>query len=567
MILEKILNNIEGLVLIYDKAGDLLFCNKKNNPFDSYQHLVAISSSCSDKCEGIQPTLVNKCDIKSFEISFQNKNDAICFVVNNHRSPRTSTKLSNLQQANQELQTVIDSSYDGIGIIDHTGTLIKVNKSYLRITNLKEEESGVGRRIEDLEREGVVSQAVGLMVLKQKKTVTIKQKIKTGKTVLITGSPVFDEAGNVVRVIANIRDMTELNYLRKELEKSRNLSGRHYSELKEVRGYEELANDIISTSYAMKRALNTAITVAKFDSSVLISGESGVGKEIVGEVIHNFSKRVGKPFIKINCGAIPENLLESELFGYIKGAFTGANREGKIGTFQAAEGGTLMLDEIGEMPLHMQVKLLRVLQEKEVTPVGSTKPVKIDVRILAVSNRCLHEMVAQGLFRKDLFYRLNVVPIILPPLSERRDDIIPLAQHFVKKVNKKFALNKHLCNEVLEIIENKTWPGNVRELEMTIERLLVTTPEDKIKIHHLPVDFYQDHDPQVSTPQNGKLDLKINDLMPMKEAVEMVEKCLLSKAMAQCSSTRKAARELGIDHSTVVRKTRKYKIKCEAAVG
>ncbi|MFZ5634042.1 MAG: sigma-54 interaction domain-containing protein [Bacillota bacterium] len=455
-----------------------------------------------------------------------------------------------LKNKNKELEDIMESFYDGIGIIDGGGTLLRVNKSYERITGLPPKDNNVGRNVRELEEEGSVSRAVSLMVLEQKKPVTIVQRIKTGKEVLITGSPVFDKKGNVYRVVCNIRDINELNIL-KELDE-KYVQSRENLELKELRAKQLCHEELVYRSLAMKKIYELALKVAKVDSNVLVTGESGVGKEIIVKIIHKASPRAQKPFLQINCGAIPENLLESELFGYEGGAFTGARSGGKMGYFELSHGGTLLLDEIGELPLNLQVKLLRAIQDREIFRIGGTNPIRLDVRIIFATNRNLEGMVQSGLFRADLFYRLNVVPIHIPPLRRRTDDIIPLAIHFLEKFNAKYKTNKRFEPEVLLAFELYHWPGNVREMENVIERLVIINDEEIIGLHHLP--FNSDR------ADTSGLNIELANPIPLRAASEILERKLIAKALQLFGSTRKAAKILGVSHPTVIRKAQKYKL-------
>jgi len=306
-------------------------------------------------------------------------------------------------------------------------------------------------------------------------------------------------------------------------------------------------------SKLMRDLVKMTIRVAKVESTVLIQGESGVGKELIADVIHANSNRNNGPLIKINCGAIPENLLESEFFGYEPGAFSGASRKGKVGLFELATGGILFLDEIGDMPLSLQVKLLRVLQDKEITRVGGIKPIKVDIRILTGTNRNLNEMINNRMFRQDLYYRLNVVPIHVPSLRERREDIPVLTSYFLDYFNRKYYANevdKKLDTEVIACFMKHDWPGNVRELENLIERLVVTTAHDHIVVEDLPMWLDSiNHEPSGYQPN-----------ISLRSAVEETERKLLQYAFARYNSTYEVARVLEINQSTVVRKAAKYGI-------
>ncbi len=306
---------------------------------------------------------------------------------------------------------------------------------------------------------------------------------------------------------------------------------------------------LVLYSNTMMELVDVALRVAKVDSTVLICGESGVGKELLAKLIHDQSSRSLGPFVKINCGAIPENLLESELFGYEAGAFTGASKQGKLGQFELASGGTLFLDEIGELSLSLQVKLLRAIQEQEFVRVGGVKPRTVDVRFIAATNRDLEQMIRQGMFRADLYYRLNVIPVLVPPLRERKEDILPLVHHFQQKYTQKLKMEKTFAPEVLKIFLHYPWAGNVRELENIIERLFVTTSEKIVRVCDLPQNL-------VVTPGEAN---QTGGIMPLKEALLQTEQRLIEQALAVYGNTYKAAEALGIDQSTLMRKKARLK--------
>lgn len=278
------------------------------------------------------------------------------------------------------------------------------------------------------------------LVIERKSRVTIVD-IRNGKELLLTGNPVFNENGELVRVVTAIRDVTELSSLTEQLAESEQMKNWHCHELERLRSQQSFRK-IITRNPELLQKLEMASHVAQVDSTVLILGESGVGKELFVQLIHRASKRAKHPLIKINCGAIPANLLESEFFGYEPGAFTGAIKEGKLGLFELAQGGTLFLDEIGELPLDLQVKILRVLQDKEINRIGGKKTISLDIRVVAATNRDLTDMVKNRLFRQDLYYRLNVVPILLPPLRRRKEDIFLLVAEFLDKFNRQYSFQK-----------------------------------------------------------------------------------------------------------------------------
>ncbi|BAF59953.1 transcriptional regulator [Pelotomaculum thermopropionicum SI] len=454
-----------------------------------------------------------------------------------------------------ELEQVLEASHDGIFITDGQGVILRVNSAWERICGISRD-FVVGKNAQEMVDKGFWSESAAICALKAKKEVTIMLKMtkgeKVGQKIMATGIPVMDDEGNIKRVVVNVRDITEIVNLRDQLEETQQLNEKYAAELEQMRIQHVQYDNIVASSPKTKRVLDMAAQVAKVDSTVLITGESGVGKEIVANVIHCLSHRSKGPLIKINCGAIPENLLESELFGYEPGAFTGARKQGKPGMFELAEKGTLFLDEVGELSLNLQVKLLRVLQDHEVLRVGGLKPIPVDVRIVAATNKDLMEMVRKEKFRDDLYYRLNVVSIEIPPLRERREDIPLLALHFLEKINKKYGFNKRFAPDVIDRLSAYPWPGNIRELENVIERVMVMTKSDEIRTIHLPGNIKN-----LSSLQN---DIMFSEIMPLKKAVEHVEKHLIEQALKKYGSTRKVARALKVNQSTIVRKIKKYKL-------
>jgi len=462
-----------------------------------------------------------------------------------------SRELRSVKELNSELDAIIQSSFDGLFVTDSEGRVVRVNRAYERITGLNEKDL-LGKTMEDMIEEGMFSNSASLLVLEKKEPVTIIQENRNGKVTLVTGNPVFDDSGEIFRVVTNVRDITELNPLKQELEQARGLTRHYEHQLQQLRIVYS-GGKLVVNSDKMRALVDLVMRLAQVDSTILIQGESGVGKELIAETIHNNSPRKDGPFIKVNCGAIPENLLESELFGYEDGAFTGARKEGKIGLFELAAGGTLFLDEISELPLNLQVKLLRTIQEKEVTRVGGAHPIKVDIRIIAGSNRDLAAMVKAKKFREDLYYRLNVVPVYVPPLRERKEEIPALVAHFLNRFNEQYDLNKNVAPAVVDVFMNYDWPGNVRELENLIERLVVITPGDVITTDELPPYL-------LSKPSDISVRVSVADVVPLKHAIESVERQILEKAFLRFKSTRRVAKELGVNQSTVVRKAAKYNI-------
>ncbi|MBO8170192.1 MAG: sigma 54-interacting transcriptional regulator [Thermoanaerobacteraceae bacterium] len=464
-----------------------------------------------------------------------------------------STELETMKKIVTEFNAIFENSYDGIYITDGNGNTVNVNPAYERITGLRKKDL-IGKNMKDLVQKGIISESITFKIKKTKKPMTITQKIHGGKEILVTGVPVFDENGEIFRVITNVRDMTELNNAKRQLDQSRKLASKYEQELTNLRTHQIGATEVIYNSKEMEEIIELVLRVAKVDSTVLIQGESGVGKEIVANLIHKYSPRKDKgPFIKINCAAIPRDLLESELFGYEEGAFTGAKKEGKPGIFELANNGTLFLDEIADLPLDLQVKLLRVIQFKEIMRLGGTNSKKVNVRLVAATAKNLEQMVKENKFREDLYYRLNVVPLEVPPLRRRKDDIFPLLVYFLDKYNKKYKQAKTFSADAIEILTSYNWPGNVRELANLVERLVVTTKENTITLKNVPQYIIKSRDDAktVHVFKEGSL----------PEMLDHLEKKILKDALDKYGSTRKTAQALKISQSSVVRKARKHGIK------
>lgn len=393
---------------------------------------------------------------------------------------------STLSEASERLNAIIEHSFDGIFITDAKANVIRINHAYEVITGLKKEEI-LGKNMTDLVRNKLISESGSLQVIKTKQPVTLQQSFRSGKEALVTSSPIFDADGNFIMIVTNVRDLTEIYNLKAVVQEKTAAMDRLAMELEHLQTTSEDNQEIIAKDETTLAAMLLANRVASMDTTVILLGETGVGKEVMARYIFQHSHRAKNSFIKVNCGAIPENLIESELFGYEGGAFTGANKNGKIGLFELANKGTLFLDEIGELPKDMQVKLLRVLQEQEILRVGGTKPVKIDVRIIAATNRNLEEMVSDGTFREDLYYRLTVFPISIPPLRMRKKDIVPLALSFLEKLNQKYQLKKYFTDLSMQLLHEYDWPGNIRELKNIVERAIIISPSDAIKPENLHI--------------------------------------------------------------------------------
>jgi len=471
---------------------------------------------------------------------------------------------STVSEAAERLNEIIEHSFDGIYITDGKANTIKINHAYEEITGLKKEEV-MGKNMDDLVHNKIISRSGSLIVLKTKKPVTLQQHFKTGKQALITSSPIFDKSGKLVMIVTNVRDLTEIYNLKQEVLEKTEAMERLRLELNHIQecpGEEDL---IIKDDVALA-ALLLAKRVAPMDTTVMLLGETGVGKEVMAKYVFHHSLRSNSSFIKVNCGAIPENLIESELFGYEKGAFTGANKTGKMGLFELANNGTLFLDEVGELPKEMQVKLLRALQEQEIIRVGGVTPIKINTRIIAATNRNLEEMVQQKLFREDLYYRLTVFPIYIPPLRTRPKDITPLAESFLKKLNRKYNFKKYFSNVSITLLNEYDWPGNIRELKNIVERAVIISSGDEIK----PEDLHIRQKTGLNTETAGTI-ITVRDeennpehisIFPesgdLKIMLENIEHHYLEQAYEKYGNVRDAAKSLGLTPSTFVRKRQRF---------
>ncbi len=458
------------------------------------------------------------------------------------------SKLEGYQALNRELEAIFESSEDGLYITDSTATTIRINSAYERITGLSRENL-LGKTMQTLVSEGVFDCSVTLEVLEKRRRVNLLQHIRGGKQVVVTGTPIFNDDGDIVCIVTNVRDITELNQLRSDLESSLLLNSRYCRSILEQEGLEQTLRDMVVKSNSMLQVVHRAIKASGSDVSVLIRGKSGTGKTMLARVIHQLSKRRDHPFVKINCGAIPESLIESELFGYVKGAFTGALHEGKAGLIEAARGGTLLLDEIGELKLDLQVKLLEVIEEKTITRVGSAKKEVIDVRIIAATHRDLSEMISHNLFREDLFYRLNVVLIDMPPLCSRREDISALAHKFLEEFNHRNHASKRLAPVVLRRLQEFSYPGNVRQLRNIIEQMAAMSEDEAITLEDVPLEL-------MNAPMHAQDDSKL-----LKEALETLEKQMIQDALKHHPTEMSAAKSLGIHVTTLWRKASRYGLK------
>lgn len=457
-------------------------------------------------------------------------------------------ELESYKQMAKLLDAIMEFSYDGLWIMDKHGNVVKLNKAAERITGVTAEEA-LGRNVADLMAAGYVNKSVTLEVLKRKTTVTLVQTTKLNKKVLATGSPIFNSKGEIDVIIINDRDITELDRMREELKDSKALIELYRNELSDLQLRELESNYYFSKSKVMESVYEKALQVAPFDSTVLLTGESGVGKGFLAKLIHQKSKRNNRPFVRVDCSAIVETLFESEFFGYEKGAFTGAGAKGKMGLAEMADGGTLFLDEISEIPPYLQVKLLRFLEDKCFMRVGGSALRQVDTRVITATNRELGQEVKEGRFRKDLFYRLNVVTIHIPPLKGRTQDIIDLVTFFLNKFCQKHDLKKSLDQKVIDKLIKHTYQGNIRELQNIVESMIIMSKGTRITLKDLPSELASFAGSNETSTQMEKDSLQ--------HKLSLIEAEEIQKTIQKYGSQREAARHLGINQSTISRKLRK----------
>jgi len=476
---------------------------------------------------------------------------AVCVFVESTELENMAKQMAFFQELTRELDTIIDSSSDGLWICDADAKVIRINPASERINNIKAADV-VGRNMRDLVNARVFDRSATLEVLRTGSRVNLLQQ-REGRKLITTGTPVYDANDRITRVVVSERDITEIDSLQRELEDQEAIKDQFRNQMLEMQQEQQLENQqIIARSPSMIKALRQALKVSKVESTVLILGPSGVGKGLFADLIHKNSERSDKPLIKINCGAIPESLIESELFGYDKGAFTGAQSGGKPGYFELADGGILFLDEIAELPLPSQVKLLRFMEDGTIMRLGSTRSRHVNVRILAATHRNLEQMVEEGKFRLDLYYRLKVIPIHVPALNERKECLLPLILHYIEWYAKKHKTVKRLSRAACDTLLAYPFPGNVRELMNLCERLVVMTETELIGLQDLPSDVAQSDTTQGGIPSQWP------ESITLPQMIESAERSLLAHALKQHNNQAEMAESLGVSQPTIARKLKKY---------
>jgi len=494
--LERILNSIIEGVILTDKDGKIVFMNKQASLILGIPASQVVGKYVVDAIPNTRLHIVLKSGTPEIDriqhlgttaiitsrIPLKDQHGNIIGVLAVFRDITSAQKMAeevtNLKEVEALLKAVIESTNDAISVADADGKIVLVNRAYTRITGFAASEViGKPATIDIAEGESVHIKVA------QSRQPIYRARLRVGpkkREVLVNVTPLFVK-GEFRGSVAVIHDVSEIMKLNRELDEAKRLIRRMSAKYS--------FEDIVAESSKMKIAVSQAMKVAKTPATVLLRGESGTGKELFAHAIHNASDRKHNPFVSVNCSAIPESILESELFGYVGGAFTGAKREGKKGLLEEAHRGTVFLDEIGKMPLILQSKLLRFLESKEIAPIGGTRTIKIDIRIIAATNMNLEKMVQQGDFLPDLYFRLNVFPIFLPPLRNRKEDIAPLIHHTMKKLNQEYGrIVQGISPDALHRLTSYDWPGNVRELENVIGRAMINMNIDEkvIEAKHLP---------------------------------------------------------------------------------
>jgi len=443
-------------------------------------------------------------------------------------------EITNLKEIRIMLEAIINSTQDAISVVDENGVGILINPAYTKLTGLTEEDI-IGKPANVDIAEG---QSMHYKVLETKKPVKgVRMKVEPNKKdVIVDAAPIIVD-GELKGSVAVAHDVSEIKKLTEELDQAKQI-------IRQISAKYSF-KDIVGSSDNMKNVINQAEKASKTPITVLLRGESGTGKELFAHAIHNNSERSNQKFIRVNCSALADNILESELFGYTEGAFTGAKKGGKKGLFEEADQGTIFLDEIGKISMKLQSKLLRVIQEKEILRVGGTRPIDINVRIIVATNINLEEAIQEGNFREDLYYRLNVFPIFIPPLRDRKEDIPALVEHIIKKFNQEYGRSVKGCSEnVYKYLNDYDWPGNVRELENIIGRAIINLglSEDIIRIEHIP-DIIAGETIGEKTPKKPDLDYSLKE-NSLKDIINITEKEVIKKALKETNGNRKEAAEI-----------------------
>jgi PAS domain S-box-containing protein len=447
------------------------------------------------------------------------------------------------------LDAMVEGALDGLCLLTADGIILKANRLALEILDVSEAEM-IGRPATSVLTRNGRECSVLAEVRQQKLTVTAVETFGDGRRVLVSGTPIFDETGELRYIVLNLRDTTGMSRVMRRLQETFGASESYRPPAGSSDTRDLAIPEAVFRSEVMRAQHDKAIQYAAVDSPVLLLGETGTGKGVFSRLVHRASPRSAGPFVEVNCGAIPEGLIEAELFGYVKGAFTGADSRGKTGLVELAHMGTLLLNEIGDLPVGLQVKLLRFLEDGEVWSIGAVKPKRPNVRIVAATNRDLARMIRDGSFRGDLFYRLNVLTINIPPLREHPADIADLVAMMLAKLERKVGRRRAFAPDALEALARYRFPGNIRELWNLVERLVVTTPGETIMSRDLPAEIAS------AAADSARADE--HDRPSLRKARQKVEAQLLRDALTRFGTQARAAKHLGVTQSTIARKARQY---------
>ncbi|MFB7155888.1 sigma-54 interaction domain-containing protein [Lysinibacillus sp. NPDC056232] len=551
--LECFLNMLPIAAVVYDEDHKIIHTNllaqkafNKNTKFLLTRQIDKLLTNASIQQQSIQSQIMIDNQYYQFYVSPSIKEEkSYKAIVYFDWQISIQKDYEKYKEKSEDLEALFESAYDVMYVSDNKGNTLRVSSACKEFWGERREDL-IGKNVIELEKQGVFKPSITRLVLEAGEKVSTIQTTKNNKRLLVVGTPIKDDNGEIIRVVNASRDITETERLQQEIESMKDQIEAYQLEIAQLQHSIQDEQELVYNSEKMKDVVVLAKKFANVNSTLLVQGESGVGKEVLVNYIHKISNRNDKPIVKINCSAIPDNLLEYELFGYEKEAFPGANIEGKKGLFELADEGTLFLDEISDISMSLQAKLLRVIQEGEIHCLGSAGPTKINVRIIVSSNKNLLEMVEKGLLREDLYYRLNVLPIKIPSLRERKEDIQVLSQHFLSQFNREFNRRKKLTSEQLQMLEKYHWPGNVRELRNIIERIVVMSNAQFVleDVIALPTETVEDA-------------VLVQQIMPLKECIELAEKKLLFLALQQYHSTTDIAKALKVNQSTISRKLTK----------
>lgn len=552
-----IIDKIENPAILTDGLGIVLHTNSKAEHLLGILHLEGLSditgldrgfnkNECAEK-EHIQRELSCGIDIK-----------ADIFSLEAESKPAFLYLFEDRLFLSEKFRSIVNAIDEGVAIVDDKECVEYLNCALYR--GYEESDFNVdvyvGKNLREvIHSYGIDYEALAPVVIENRDTKSKNIKYSNGIARTVTGTPLFDDEGNIDLVVLTLRDISSLMDMEMRLSESEKYKSKYLSQLEELNKYRN-QNKLVFSSQVMEKLLNIAFKVSKTDSPVFITGESGVGKEEFAKYIHLNSLRKDMPFVAINCAAIPSELIESELFGYEKGAFTGAVSSGKKGLFDEGNGGTIFLDEIGEMPWHLQTKLLRVIQEGCFFRVGGKVPIKLNARYISATNLSSEDLIKKC--RQDLYYRLNTITLNIPPLRERREDIIPLVSHFLQLFNAKYGRNVRITRDVMRLFLEMKWPGNVRELKNTVERIIILSDKDFVDKEEF------DEIMELGVPVYTDVGIQIKELMPLSEAYQKIEQMLIEEAYSKYGTIAGAARALGITPSTIYRKMKEGTLKLNA---